>query len=756
MSVLRNLRAPYTALVFSLVAACSGNQPTGSASPSTPNLLNGQSFVAIERDGAPTALEAREALKGIGVIQSALISPDGPQNFYLAVRRADLDKRWFLTAYVRDIFPGAVNGGAASELDLRVVTFRQQNDKLFMIDADGRKQTSDLFDPDILIDAFPIITDYAPFQAMPGASDYVLIDPATGLNQFSLIGDLFTTGAGARLNVDLNFLQRFRNIADGITYEHVFSGYDDQADKTATTFQENPFRVSGTLGVALRQYREDSHYTPTKLPDVPHYFTSAPKAVLNTGTTTSNPIKWPVYPGMKPIDWVISREVLKLQADPRYQQYDLVGALKTGIESWNTVFGYQVLRARIANPDEDMDQDDKNVFIVDLDPTADFAFANSRSNPVTGEIRGASVYMSATFLVSADQFLKDDPGAGTSSETTAQQVQRAQSPRPPVAGVAWGALAPHPLCNLRASDVVDPSRQAAVTATKLTKKEKVERSLMWVATHEVGHTLGLRHNFKGSLLPPTSSVMDYLIDNDQIAQVGPGNYDSDAIKYLYGMNSQLPKQPFCTDEDTLHDPLCVRFDSGADPLGDYHIPLFNRIWNRVLAGTFDDAATEDLITNPVLGFVRAAATSAARLQAWKLVNQIAGAPLAPEVLKANRAYGPFADRLEHFLLARLLQDTPDKRGDITQDPPATDADLVATMTDQMRLILINADGIRSYESRRLMVDLLKQQQSVPALAALESARADIAVQAASATGSDLILVSDLLVRIDAATLPYFR
>ena len=122
-----------------------------------------------------------------------------------------------------------------------------------------------------------------------------------------------------------------------------------------------------------------------------------------------------------------------------------------------------------------------------------------------------------------------------------------------------------------------------------------------LVSHEVGHTLGLRHNFKASSVydlseinsadmkgkrPLSGSVMDYLptnfkVDHGEVqgdyAMIGIGPYDMWAIEYGYTLDKKkLPKilkrvsEPelaYGTDEDTYGpDPLARRYDFGKNPL----------------------------------------------------------------------------------------------------------------------------------------------------------------------------------------------
>jgi hypothetical protein len=148
-------------------------------------------------------------------------------------------------------------------------------------------------------------------------------------------------------------------------------------------------------------------------------------------------------------------------------------------------------------------------------------------------------------------------------------------------------------------------------------QEFVHDFLIYVAAHEVGHTLGLRHNFRASTIHTleqaqdvdlttreglTGSVMDYIPTNialhgakqGQYHQTTLGPYDYWAIEYAYkpidattpeaelpelrkiASRASDPLLAYDTDEDAGisegafdMDPLVNRFDFGSDPLKFY-------------------------------------------------------------------------------------------------------------------------------------------------------------------------------------------
>ena len=294
-------------------------------------------------------------------------------------------------------------------------------------------------------------------------------------------------------------------------------------------------------------------------------------------------------------------------------------AVRDGIAEWNKAYeaaGWiNAIEVRQQPDNADWDPEDINYNTFRwITSNAGFAMGPSRVNPYTGQILDADIIFDADFLtfwkqeyetLSASQLMGYDTGAGE-DETETQKAAREFLARRPQSAQC---MLRHGMSQQFAFGSAAVLAAAADPKLAAEQQEKlIMQGLKEVTMHEVGHTLGLRHNFKASKWKslkdindpakaneaPVASVMDYtpanLVPKDwkqgdyYATKLGP--YDIWAIQYGYtpfnggtmgevgelkkiASRSGEPALAFATDEDTTGsgpDPDTNRFDLGTDPL----------------------------------------------------------------------------------------------------------------------------------------------------------------------------------------------
>jgi hypothetical protein len=236
-----------------------------------------------------------------------------------------------------------------------------------------------------------------------------------------------------------------------------------------------------------------------------------------------------------------------------------------------------------------------------------FAIGPSQADPRTGEILDADIGMSDVFTRGARRAIIEDIGRvrGADGELCDHAEESARELH-------------YALDLLEARGLELDSPQADALAKAYLKD---------VIMHEVGHTLGLRHNFRASTVYDlkqiqdpnftkvngiTASVMDYTPFNlavkgekqGEYVMSTLGAYDYWAIEYGYkefanGQEEQglaqllakasQPELQYDSDEDAGYgsmggvDPLVNRFDLGANPLAYYkqRMKLSRELWDRL-------------------------------------------------------------------------------------------------------------------------------------------------------------------------------
>lgn len=351
-----------------------------------------------------------------------------------------------------------------------------------------------------------------------------------------------------------------------------------------------------------------------------------------------------LYEPKKPIVYYLDRNIPE-----EYRPY-----LKAGVEAFNAAFeaaGFRnAIRAELLP--EDADPEDLRYATLrwnTSDEPGYGAIGPSIVDPRTGEILDADILFEANMLRGFKRTWRTlvDPAraveemfqaseeelgfaaAGGEMATLGEQIS------------AQGAL-------LRAVLAV----RGELAATEPVPMEYVGEVLKWVTMHEVGHTLGLRHNFRSSYDTPLeklhdrawaeengvfSSVMEYPTPNvaprgqpnGYFYNPGVGSYDRWAIAYGYtpdperaralARQAARPGHAYGTDEDARGpgalDPTVNVFDLSDDPLawGQQRAALIADLWRRLPEAVLaDDVAYYELTDafRTLLGqYAQAVATS---------------------------------------------------------------------------------------------------------------------------------------------------
>ena len=328
-------------------------------------------------------------------------------------------------------------------------------------------------------------------------------------------------------------------------------------------------------------------------------------------------------PPKEPIIFYIEKTV-----PHRYRPY-----VRQGILEWNKAFekiGFaDAIEARIQQDHENWDPEDARYNTIRWMVGAGFAIGPSRVNPLTGQILDADIligeswirYWQREYMTFFDEVAHERDHPMDHSSRFQCQI---------ASGLArqMGFMA----SVLQARDLVDEDGELP--------EEFIGEALKTLTMHEVGHTLGFRHNFKASTIfslddlnkkkgeALIGSVMEY--DAVNIAPEGQeqgdyytktiGPWDYWVVEYAYKpIDASKPKGElkalgeiasrvatseltYGTDEDAYGyrfrdlDPLVNRWDLGDDPLA------FAKQRREVVVGLWDKIA--DKVTKEGMGYQR--------------------------------------------------------------------------------------------------------------------------------------------------------
>ncbi len=301
-------------------------------------------------------------------------------------------------------------------------------------------------------------------------------------------------------------------------------------------------------------------------------------------------------------------------------------ALADGALMWNDAFeriGFKDAVVVKQQPDDaDWDPADVRYSTIRWFIATDTAFAigPSRINPLTGQIYDADIGWSEGLI----------RGRVREYEELSDPVAAINTMFEELSAMSTSTGDPRFSCRIAAAAAdqlsfgLDLLLSRGIRSDSPEADEYVNGFIKYVSAHEVGHTLGLRHNFRASSIREVGhlqdtattrseglvgSVMDYVPVNlapngqsqGQYWQTTLGPYDHWAIEYAYkpfpGVSTpeaELPElvkiavkvaeagKSYGTDEDT-GDPLTNIWDLGHDPIAFYsgRVDLVRELWKSI-------------------------------------------------------------------------------------------------------------------------------------------------------------------------------
>ena len=555
----------------------------------TLTLLSGCAKSSTSNDPAPVT--PASPLIGQSITTSPAVSKTPGR---MVLQKSALMKAFLLRAQMKQ----STNTTTWNDLSPIVVSFQKDGNQLALF-AVNSLQSYDVVDSSKLVATFPVLSEDDQSLTFEWTGGFKILfdapydspeDPSVLANQQS--------GSTAAVQTSNSFVMEAGSVKGNIFHvrESNTIVVTDLRPKSDAEKSQNPdptpvFETqtqSIVVDYRLAPYVPNSSFAKKRADDFGKFGFFTKSIGIESQSTTAQPLAahWDLSAGRGPIVYKISK----------YFPKNIVQAVKEGVEYWNLVMGEGSVKV-ITDVEPEGDFEDRSVMINWLPWTdAGASWADMEINPLTGELINGQIYITSVFLDLSPRY-----------PVATLQVPQSLSLKSPTSRsearfklVDSGSTT---TCRFPSEGLI-LSQELTNNVGILSRATYLNDEIRHVVAHEVGHTLGLRHNFAGSYdsavsareldrqklsyatdpnyegAEASTSIMDYIggLEEGMIGRYilkHPLKYDQAALAWVRDPNSNSESSTlnFCTDEDissagskdltTTYG--CQRFDAPGNP-----------------------------------------------------------------------------------------------------------------------------------------------------------------------------------------------